>query len=329
MSIQPLSIREAVGKGYSGFGVIVRLENRFKIFLLLAGLVLAGFFAWLVLLPAPKPDPLPNPNGYDDFVAAGQMVKGGTILGCAPLQQHRIFVSWNRAALARGRLGIAKECRVPVEYSETWEAEHFGQILVNRDLEETIRTEGELADLDNRPEEAAECFLTMMKIGVELDRGGLMDDAQCAFICEKEAELLLESDIPKLDLQQSRKCIEQLENIESKIEPSASILHRERAWLRNQLGSFAGIKEFVNACIAEHTLAPVRRTNSGIVHLLDERVTSVRDLEAEFAAHAFALERGHHPTNWSEVAPAYLKEAPEVPFNPGATNWFNSRAGRR
>jgi hypothetical protein len=93
--------------------------GKMRIGLWFGGLVLAAgpFMCWLFCL-VPKPEPLPNPNGYDDFVGAGAMLKGDVpdeMTGT--LEECRKFVTANREALDRGHLGLTRECRVPTQYS--------------------------------------------------------------------------------------------------------------------------------------------------------------------------------------------------------------------
>src|SRR5579872_3422952 len=88
-------------------------------------LVVAGNLAIIaaVLLGGrtpPPPRPMPNPNGYDDFVKAGSM-----IVYAAPYFTNNdlneavlpALIATNAEALKFVRTGLGRECRVPVEYS--------------------------------------------------------------------------------------------------------------------------------------------------------------------------------------------------------------------
>src|SRR5258708_22405206 len=46
-------------------------------FAILVALLLIAAFIFNSTRPALLPPPLPNPNGYDDFIAAGKLVSGG------------------------------------------------------------------------------------------------------------------------------------------------------------------------------------------------------------------------------------------------------------
>src|SRR6267143_1844967 len=80
------------------------------VFLIALGLV--------VFRPAPPPSPpLPNPNGYDDFLAAEKLMVGDTSsLYEVKDEELRTVVGQNRAALQTVRQGLKKECQMPITY---------------------------------------------------------------------------------------------------------------------------------------------------------------------------------------------------------------------
>jgi hypothetical protein len=94
-----------------------------------AAKLLTGFFIVAVLLvvaalifalsqPPPAPPPLPKPNGYDDLVQASRMVADKTsdyaTMSEAELQA---IVRTNTEALKLTRIGLSRECQVPLDYS--------------------------------------------------------------------------------------------------------------------------------------------------------------------------------------------------------------------
>src|ERR1035438_2703033 len=93
--------------------------------------VLTGFFVVAVLLviaaviftfsqPAPPLPPMPRPNGYDDFIKAGEMITD-SVSDYRTMNQAelRSFVTNNAEALKLVRTGLGRECRVPLDYSAT------------------------------------------------------------------------------------------------------------------------------------------------------------------------------------------------------------------
>jgi len=62
--------------------------------------------------------PMPNPNGYEQFIKAAGMLQGDAgrceTMGATELAA---FVSTNAEALAVARSAFTNECRLPVQYS--------------------------------------------------------------------------------------------------------------------------------------------------------------------------------------------------------------------
>ena len=66
---------------------------------------------------------MPNPNGYDDFVKAGQLVtpiSGTNDYRKMSREELASVVSTNAEALKLVRIGLSHECRVPDDYSSDY-----------------------------------------------------------------------------------------------------------------------------------------------------------------------------------------------------------------
>jgi hypothetical protein len=306
---------------YGKSSAVVRVVKRSKIFLLVAGIILAAFFALILLLPEPKPDPLPTPNGYDDFMAAEGMVTNiipdkdsGT------LTEFRAFVSSSRPALERGRLGLTKECRVPTEYSIKWVANH-DLCMATEKLAGTFCAEGILAKMEGRPSDAAGCFMDAIKLGSVVARGGLEIDALIATDCERQGESMFESIITNLDLEQSRKYMAALDKVEGEHEPPDEIMDRENRLLRAQLRSINGIKSFAYMCIERRSLNWRAKMRRDFLKVCNRRLEREQQTKGKLAIHSFKLEKGRYPTNWDELVRSDLKGVPDKPF----TEWITNR----
>lgn len=309
----------------------MKLAKRIRTFLLIGVLVLAaGLFMGYLYFQPPEPEPLPHPNGYDDLVAAGEMLKGEVpdeANGRLTLAECREFVSANREALDRGRLGLTRECRVPTEYSSIWlQATHMDQTIVARELARAFCVQGELANLEKRPADAASNYLTAIKMGPMLARGGLMIDGRVAISCEAMGERRLEREIQNLNIEQSRQLIAELEKVESEQEPPAQILKHEKMWVRGLHIGFAGVGMYVSLAIANRSLNPIGASRKGHLSKYQAGLQWASQLKAKLAAHAYALEHGRLPASWTDLVPGYLKSVPTVPFGPADTNRLSFQA---
>src|SRR5258708_762381 len=91
--------------------------------------VLVGIFFWLRPVP-PPPVVLPNRNGHDDFVRAGQLCMSSTNSYLKMTEEElRDYVTKTLPALTLVEAGLKKECQVPIEYSTHFLNQHLPQLL--------------------------------------------------------------------------------------------------------------------------------------------------------------------------------------------------------
>jgi hypothetical protein len=117
--------------------------------------------ACLLFKPAPPPPiKLPNPNGYDDLVKAGEMLVGDlpecywNNLDDECLDDTRAYLEANSEALKMVRLGLSRESRIPVIYSQAYFATHLPDLALIKRLALTLNAEGKLAENENRIDDA-------------------------------------------------------------------------------------------------------------------------------------------------------------------------------
>jgi hypothetical protein len=96
-----------------------------KVRTLLLALVVIFVLAMMTVLfwfvgRTPPASPLPNPNGYDDFLNAAALLTGD--VGNASTLHHdglRALVSTNAEPLRLLRLGLTRGCSVPTDFAMT------------------------------------------------------------------------------------------------------------------------------------------------------------------------------------------------------------------
>src|ERR1022692_197324 len=80
-------------------------------------LTFSGFIAFDFFAP-PTLQPLPNPNGYDDFVKAMEMVSSNTFnFDKMNERELQTLVDDNSNSLQLVRSGLQMQCRVALDYS--------------------------------------------------------------------------------------------------------------------------------------------------------------------------------------------------------------------
>jgi hypothetical protein len=138
------------------------------------------FFGFLIFMEEPVPPlaPLPNPNGYDDLLKASQMLAAsGDSSDATNLNQLREWVPKSAGALALARAGLSNQCRVPVQYTESYTSNHLDDLAGLKRLARAFAAEGRLAEAENRTDDAIKAYLDTIHLGNESARGGVLIDA--------------------------------------------------------------------------------------------------------------------------------------------------------
>jgi hypothetical protein len=283
-----------------------------------AAKLLTAFFVVAVLLvvaaliftlgqPAAALAPLPNPNGYEDFVKAGRMVADDSPGdGTMSEEDLRAFVKKNAEALNLARAGLSRECRVPLEYSATIDTHHQDLSVLKR-LAFTLKAEGRLAEMENRPGEAAESYLGVVRLGHAVSRGGVMIDSLVGLAIEAIGVTRLENLSRNLDANQCREVASALETAESGRESAQTILNQEHVWARRT----GGLKGQLARLVMFKTPQQVEQKWAGRVAAQQART---RSLLVQLATRAYELEKGERPKSLADLVPVYLKTIPQDPL---------------
>jgi hypothetical protein len=287
---------------------------RLRIIAVLAVLALAASAMGYLSFRRPGTEGLPNPNGYDDFVAAGRLIWREPPVGTnASIEECRAFLLTNRAALDQGRAGLNKVCRVPTEFFADWLGHHRFEMTATRILTRTFCVEGNLARMEHRPGDAAASYLAAVNIGARLAHGGIIFDGNNVMDCEGEAELRILAAMRDFDSTLSRHVISELDHVQAEEEPSREILKHEDVWEAAQVRSY-GLIYSLEVLFKRGSLVPDEVTQQQSMAQYNDHLKWTMELKAELAAHAYLLEHGRLATNWSELVPGYLKSVPGIPF---------------
>lgn len=290
--------------------------NRTLIILALALPFVAAlfFFIWDTRPLPVKQKPLPVPNGYDQFLAAGKMLEP-TTTDYEKIDEAELsaLVTTNAQALAKLRAGLSNECRVPVNYNGTWPSTHIQDLIAFRTLAQNLAAAGRLAELQNSPGEAIRDYLDEIRFGNEAGRGGLLVDVMMGVAIEGHGQTALEKLTSVTDAAQCRQTAAELEQLDAQHQSWADVMETEHAWQHGRIPSlktYFTVMFFMRKQIAEN-FANAEKT-------FKERQQKKRRLMLQFAAHAYELEKGRPPASAAALVPDYLKAVPQDPF--GGTN---------
>ncbi len=278
-------------------------------------LVAAGVF---LFWPGRTPiaEPVPSPNGYDDFLKAAALLSPTTTTSL-PLDlaegKLRELVTQNRDALNLLRAALEMECRVPVVYSTTYIDKHFQELSGHRVLARALVAEGRVAELDQRTNDAARCYLDAIRLGNEAARGGIVVNHLVGVACEAMGSSKLIKIVPALTAKECRLAIATLESIEDKRESPDETLRIERAWCRSE-----GLQQRINSMITLKSLDPVKQYYKRYLVRLNGEIARQSQLRIDLAKRAYELENGNPPVGLHVLVPTYLKSLPQL--QPSSTN---------
>jgi hypothetical protein len=280
--------------------------------------LLIGFFIVVALLvvvmtiftlsqPVPAPPPLPNPNGYDDLVKAGGMVTDDSWnYSTMSEEELQAFVKKNAEALKLARVGLNRKCCVPLDCSPT-NATRSGPLAAIKRLTQAIMSEGRLAELENRPADAAEAYLAVIHLGCAMSQGGVIIDSLVGLAVETLGMAPLEKLASNLDAKQCREVASALEIAESGRETTDTILRREHTWAWQTYGFKGRIERLL-------MFRDLYQIEQRLATKVQRQQTRTRALLIQLAARAYELEKGARPKALAELVPAYLKTIPQDPL---------------
>ena len=289
-------------------------------FALAAGAVLVALLAFTIgRSPAP---PLPNPNGYDDFVKAGEAVLGNVWMFTA-LDHNSLaaLVSTNAEPLRLLRLGLTRQCVGPMDSFLTNKA---GMKLDGMSpLAQLLAAEGRLREIENRPAEAAQSYVEAIRFGNAMSRGGFLITRLVGIDCEGIGYAPLAKLAPKLNPDEARAVLTDLDKLDAGRVTWAEVQRNQRRLMRYQL------RKRVNPIPWVMHWWQIRQAVQRAETKHKTVVAHERLLEAELALRCYQSERGHPPARLDELATKYLSHVPEDPFSgkplifrPQGTNWL-------
>lgn len=270
------------------------------IVLLAGGLI--GFAIWRSQSTALPP--LPEPNGYDDLVAAGRMISGEPEdVATASAETLQAFVDRHQAALERGRLGLTRECRVPVEFTAQQITDSINRSSQVRKLARLLSAEGRLAMLRQRPLEASGSYHDLVRLGYAAQQGGLIIDYLVGTACATPGVDGLRKLVPELPAAECGRLIEQLRAAESRAEPIAAVLEREVQFAKKAHGLLGRFVQITNPQLLGPAQAQAEQAAG--------RATSrLHLLLGHLALKMYHEANGQYPEELDALTPAFLETVP-------------------
>lgn len=275
--------------------------------LLAVGLAVVGLWWWARPVTPTFP-PLPNPNGYDDYLTAGQsMVGDPTGAQEMDVAALRDLLATNAEALRLIRVGLSRECRVPAATQMTNFTAHLDLPILKR-AAFLLRAEALLTACAGRTNDAARIHLEGVRFGREVSRGGFILHRLVGVACETIALEPLIQLAPALDETGRRQVMEGLMKLEEQPVQWSEIWRAERAFMRHQAGrnpnplrallDYWSVRDELRKAEYRHHLPAVL----------------ARLLLLELAVRSHVAAHGRPPATLAELVPQWLPSLPADPF---------------
>ena len=289
-------------------------ERKFKFVKTLAiagGVIVFSLLAYALIessRPVPR-TPLPNPNGYDEFVKAARMLTRTNEQPLSSLTREQLsgYIAANAEALKLARIALTRKSRVPIEYTPDYMTSHISDLASLKVLALALTAEAKLALMEKRTNDASTIYLDAVRFGHEAFRGGVIIDSLVGMACEAIGLVPLQGIGSALDGRQCVELVRQLEGIDASAESFDQIMAQEKSWARRQFG----IKEKINALL-------MSRSTSAANQKAEQKWKSVQLQRRTFilalAVRAYELETGRRPQRLEDLVPAYLRRIPLDPF---------------
>jgi len=284
------------------------LDRKLRWFIIL--LVAANLFIVLLVVlgafqPAPRPAP-PNPNGYDDLVAAGRLVVDPGDFSTLPPADLAVVVSSNTAALKRLRVGFTRQSLPPGDYSRDGVSRLFDTIGRALILESVLDAEGQIALFEQRTNDALESYLDCLRLGQQCGQGATIivhDDSAYIESIGRKSIKAIESGLGASGCRRIASALESVDAAEPK--------WRELMDAQNRSDKFAykPTQRFMNSFPA----SKYRTFEQSLESRYRENQQDRRRMAIHFAARAYELEKGKPPASAAELVPEYLKAVPKDP----------------
>lgn len=285
-----------------------RITKILLVFALILAACVIGALILSAILPTGSPPPLPTPNGYTALIqAAATMINESIDFSEMDPQQLRAFVEHNTNALQLVRSALNEKIQTPTEFSMNYNSTHGTNLARLKRIAHALLAEGRLAEMEQRPADAASSYLDTFCLGVECRRGGVLIDALVGLAIEEMGRDSLQKLVGHLDQRSSKEIARRMEEIEAQGQTWEQILQQEHYW---SYRTFPMWRRLVTALTSGSS---IQQSEAKGKQRFNTEQIKTRTLMIELAARAYELENGHKPGSMNDLIPAYLKEVPQNP----------------
>lgn len=217
-----------------------------------------------------------------------------------------MIVSGDSNALQVAREGLQKQCRVRLDFDPASTA-NVDELADMKRLGAGFAAEGDLAKMQDHPDEAAKSYLDVIHLANESPRGGVLIDELVGMAIEKIGTSKLQKLTPQLDANACRETAAALETLDAQRQSWDDVMWQEHYWSRR---AFPGIRNEILRITSHKSTEKVYQETK---QKFEEQQTRTRELIINLAARAYELDKGHLPAAVSDLVTNYLQTIPVDP----------------
>ena len=154
------------------------------------------------------------------------------------LEELRKQVAKNSDALQAARTSLQEDCAVPLQFSPNWGSRHLPELANFKRLAQAFVAEGRLAEMENRPGDAAKSYLDTIRLGHKSAQGGVLIDQLVGIAIEAIGMADLQKLVDQLDAKTCRETAATLETLDAQKQTWKEVMQQEHAWSRR---AFTGL----------------------------------------------------------------------------------------
>jgi hypothetical protein len=110
----------------------------------------------------------------------------------------------NREPLRLVRLGLSRRCAVPIDAVIANFGSITSDLVAFKKVAKLLSGEGRVAELENRPTDAARSYIDAIRVGNEMSRGGMIISRLVGITCEAIGSIPLVKLMPGLNCERRR-----------------------------------------------------------------------------------------------------------------------------
>ena len=276
-----------------------------------------AYVYYRLMTPLPIPETvLPNPNGFDDLAAAGEMAQKwkyrdkADSYNVVPIDELTVAVKEMQPAFERLSIGLTRPVVMPVDYN-SYNYPAYESNFNLRYLAKALDGQGRLAQREGRRDDALKSFRDAIQLGYVFRHGGTFHEALTGVVISDIGRHGLYDLRGELATGQCVEVIRMLNKYQEQTEPSEVIFYRTRVLWQHEREWYGYLY-----LILEGMLNKPDRFPESLHRVFTREIAKTQLLRTELAIQVWQMSHSTLPETLDDLVSNYLPEVPVDPFDP-------------